>query len=136
MRNVAAGASAIDIKRGLDRASNRAVESLRAMSRTVKTHKEKAQIAAIFRAYNAEIGKLIAEAMEKVGNVGVITVEESKTTKTALEVVEGMQFDRGFISPKFVTDLEKSEAADCDRKISSLDDMLPLLDEVLKAGRC
>ena len=110
VRNVVAGASAVDIKRGLDRACKTAVESLRAMSRPVKTRKEKAQVAAISAHNSPEIGELIADAMDKVGNEGVIAVEESKTTETALEVVEGMQFDRGFISPYFVTDPEKTES--------------------------
>ncbi len=142
VRNVVAGASAIDIKRGLERACKRAVETLKALSRPVGTRKEKAQVAAISAHNDPAIGELVADAMDKVGNEGVITVEESKTTETTLEVVEGMQFDRGFISPYFVTDLEKTEAAlenalvlICDRKISVLKDLLPLLDEVAKSGR-
>ena len=142
LRNVVAGASAIDLKRGLDRGTTAAVAALRKMSRPVQTRKEKAQIAAIAAHNNPAIGELIAEAMEKVGNEGVITVEESQTTETALEVVEGMQFDHGFLSPYFVTNPEKMEAVleDAfillsDRKISNLNDVLPLLDKIVKAGR-
>jgi len=142
VRNVVAGASAIDLKRGLDRATSAAVEALKKMSRPVKTRKEKAQVATISAHNDAAIGELVAEAMEKVGDDGVITVEESKTTETALEVVEGLQFDHGFISPYFITNPEKMEAVleDAfvlltDRKIGSLNDLLPLLDKIVKAGR-
>ena len=143
VRNVVAGASAIDIKRGLDRATaNAPSKRSKALSRPVKTRKEKAQVAAISAHNDPAIGEIVADAMDKVGNEGVITVEESKTTETTLEVVEGMQFDRGFISPYFVTDSEKTEAVlenvlvlICDRKISVLKDLLPLLDEVAKSGR-
>ena len=117
VRNVVAGASAIDIKRGLDRAAKRAVEALKQISRPVETRREKEQVATISAHNDPEIGALVGEAMEKVGGEGVITVEESKTTETALEVVEGMQFDRGFLSPYFVTDAEKMEAV--------LEDALP-----------
>jgi chaperonin GroEL len=142
VRNVVAGASAIDIKRGLDRARKRAIEALRALSRPVKTRKEKAQVAAISAHNDPAIGELVAEAMDKVGSEGVIAVEESKTTETMLEVVEGMQFDRGFVSPYFITNPEKMEVVledalilISDRKINVLKDLLPLLDEVVKAGR-
>jgi len=142
VRNVVAGASAIDIKRGLDRATKCAVEALKALSRPVKTRKETAQVAAISAHNDSAIGELVADAMDKVGSEGVITVEESKTTETALEVVEGMQFDRGFLSPYFITNPEKMEAAMedvlvliSDRKIGVLKDLLPLLDEVVKSGR-
>ena len=141
-RNVVAGASAIDIKRGLDRGLRIAIESLRAMSRPVQTRKEKAQVATISAHNDPSIGELVADAMEKVGDEGVITVEESKTTETVLEVVEGMQFDRGFISPYFITDAEKMEAVLddayvflCDRKIGNLKDLLPLLEQVAKSGK-
>lgn len=142
IRNVVAGASAIDIRRGLDRGAKAAIESLRALSRPVATRKEKAQVAAISAHNDPAIGELIAEAMDKVGNDGVITVEESKTTETALDVVEGMRFDRGFQSPYFITNPEKMEAVleNClillsDRKISVLNDMIPLLEQVVKAGK-
>lgn len=142
LRNVVAGASAIEIKRGLDRATKSVVEALKSLSRPVKTRKEKAQVATISAHNDPEIGELVAEAMEKVGGEGVITVEESKTTETALEVVEGMQFDRGFLSPYFITNPEKMEAALedpyvllSDRKISALKDMIPLLEQVAKSGR-
>jgi chaperonin GroEL len=141
VRNVVAGASAIDIKRGLDRAMRRSVEVLKEISRPVKTRREKEQIATISAHNDPAIGQLVGEAMEKVGGEGVITVEESKTTETALEVVEGMQFDRGYISPYFVTDPEKMEAVledavilIVDRKIASLHDMIKLLEEVAKSG--
>jgi chaperonin GroEL len=141
LRNVTAGASAIDVKRGLDRGVKRAIEALKALSRPVTTQREKAQVAAISAHNDAEIGELVAAAMEKVGGEGVITVEESKSTETTLEVVEGLQFDRGYLSPFFVTDSEKMEADFedcaillCDRKIASFNDMVPLLEEIVKAG--
>ena len=142
VRNVVAGASAIEIKRGLDRGVKRATETLRSLSRPVATRKEKAQVAAISAHNDPVVGELIADAMDRVGNDGVITVEESKTTETVLDVVEGMQFDRGFLSPYFVTNPDKMEAVleEClillvDRKVSVLNDMIPLLEQILKAGK-
>ncbi len=142
VRNVTAGASAIDIKRGLDRSLKIAVEQLKAISRPVSTRKEKAQVATISAHNDPEIGEQVAEAMEKVGGEGVITVEESKTTETTLEIVEGMQFDRGYMSPYFITDAEKMEAVleDAyvlltDRKLNILKDLIPLLEQVAKSAR-
>ncbi|TAK53626.1 MAG: chaperonin GroEL [Gammaproteobacteria bacterium] len=142
VRNVAAGASAIDLKRGLDRGLAVAVTALKALSRPVSTRLEKAQVGTISAHNDPMIGELVADAMEKVGGEGVITVEESKTTETVLEVVEGMQFDRGYISPYFVTDPEKMEAAHenpyvllTDRKLNAIKDLLPLLELLAKQAR-
>ncbi len=142
VRNVVAGASAIELKRGLDRGVKRAIEALRALSRPVATRKEKAQVASISAHNDTAIGELVAEAMDKVGNDGVITVEESRTTETVLDVVEGMRFDRGFQSPYFITSPEKMEAVLedslillSDRKIGALNDLIPLLERVAKAGK-
>ena len=114
----------------------------KALSRPVTTRKEKAQVATISAHNDQTIGELVAEAMEKVGGEGVITVEESKTTETVLEVVEGMQFDRGYMSPYFITNAEKMEAVleDAfilltDRKISAMKDLIPLLEQIAKSGR-
>jgi chaperonin GroEL len=142
LHNVAAGASAVDLKRGLDRGLRIAVQALKALSRPVASRREKAQIATISAHNDPSIGELVAEAYEKVGKEGVITVEESKTTESALEVVEGMQFDRGYISPYFVTDTEKMEVVLEDalvllheKRIANMKDMLPFLEQVAKAGR-
>jgi chaperonin GroEL len=141
LKNVVAGASAVDLKRGLDRGTRGAVEKLRELSRPVKSRLEKAQVAAISAHNDAAIGELIADAMEKVGDEGVITLEESKTTETQLEVVEGLQFDRGYLSPYFVTDAEKMEVVledarvlITDRKVAVMKDLLPLLEQVARAG--
>jgi chaperonin GroEL len=141
VRNVVAGASAVDLKRGLERGVVAAVETLKTLSRPVKSRLEKAQIATISAHNDPVIGELVADAMEKVGNEGVITVEESKTTETQLEVVEGLQFDRGYLSPYFITDPERMEAVMedpfiliTDRKITVMKDLLPILEQVVRAG--
>jgi chaperonin GroEL len=142
VRNVVAGASAVDLKRGLDRGARVAVDSLKMLSRPVKSRLEKAQIATISAHNDAAIGELVADAMEKVGTEGVITVEESKTTETQLEVVEGLQFDRGYLSPYFITDADKMEAVLedvlvllTDRKVGVMKDLVPVLEQVARAGR-
>ena len=139
IRNVVAGASAIDIRRGLDIGMRAAVEELRGLSRPVKSPVEKAQVATISAHNDADIGRLVAEAIEKVGDEGAITVEDSRTTDTVLEVVEGMQFDRGYISPYSVTetehltcDLENTLVLLHDKKLSSLRPLIPFLESVAK----
>ena len=142
VRNVVAGASAVDLKKGLDRGARAAVEALKLLSRPVKSRLEKAQIATISAHNDQSIGDMVADAMEKVGDDGVITVEESKTTETQLEVVEGLQFDRGYLSPYFITDAEKMEAVLedtlvllTDRKIGVMKDLVPILEQAARAGR-
>ena len=142
IRNVVAGASAIDLKRGLDRGARAATAALHAMSRPVKTKAEKASVATISAHNDPSIGGLVADALEKVGGEGVISVEESKTTETVLDVVEGLKFDRGFLSPYFVTDAERMESVLedplillCDHKVNALRDLVALLEEIAKAGR-
>jgi chaperonin GroEL len=142
VRNVSAGASAIDLKRGIDRGVRAAVEVLRGLSRPVKTRREKAQVATISAHNDAAMGELVADAVERVGGEGVISVEEAKGTETRLEVVEGMQLDRGYLSPYFVTDPDRMECVlerplilVTDRKIAVMKDFLPILEEIVKVGR-
>jgi len=142
LRNVAAGANPIAIKRGIEKAVQSAVDSIRSTARDVDSREQIAQVAAISANNDAEIGETIAEAMDKVGKDGVITVEESNTFGLELELVEGMRFDKGYISPYFVTDAERMEAVldepyilIANQKISAIKDMLPVLEKVMQAGK-
>jgi len=142
LKNVAAGANPMDLKRGIDKAVQKVIEHLKSQSQTVGTDISKIeQVAAISANNDPEIGKLIAEAMSKVGKDGVITVEEAKGTETGIEVVEGMQFDRGYISPYFVTNSEKMEAEldkpyilIYDKKVSAMKDILHILEKIAQQG--
>ncbi|RPJ54604.1 MAG: chaperonin GroEL, partial [Acidobacteria bacterium] len=141
VRNVAAGANPMGVKRGIDKAIAKAIEELKNLSKDIKGEMI-AQVGAISANNDKTIGQLIAEAMKKVGKDGVITVEEAKSIETSLEVVEGMQFDRGYLSAYFVTDPERMEVSLDDayillheKKISSMKDLLPLLEQVAKSGR-
>src|SRR5499426_754890 len=142
VKTVAAGASPLALKRGIDKAVEKAVEEIQRLSKKVKDNEAIAQVGTISANGDSTIGNLIAEAMSKVGQDGVITVEESRTLETALEVVEGMQFDRGYLSPYFVTDPERMEAILDDayilineKKISTMKDLLPILEQVAKMGK-
>ena len=139
---VAAGNNPMEIKRGIEKAVNAVVEELKKLSKPTKDHKEIAQVGIISANGDTTIGNIIAEAMEKVGKEGVITVEEAKGLETTLEVVEGMQFDRGYLSPYFVTDPERMESVLEDpyiliheKKISSMKDLLPILEQVARSGK-
>ena len=142
LRNVTAGANPMGLQRGIDQAVEKVVIELGKISKSTKDKKEIAQVATIASNNDQAVGRLIAEAMEKVGKDGVITVEEAKGMETALEVVEGMQFDRGYLSPYMVTDAERMEAVleDClvlihEKKLSIMKDMIPLLEQVAQSGK-
>ncbi len=142
LKNITAGANPQALRRGFEKATKAIVDELEKMAKDISDSQEIANVAAISANNDMEIGKLIAEAMDKVGKEGVITVEEAKGTETTLEVVEGMQFDRGYISPYFITDPEKMEAVleepyilIHDKKISSVKDILPLLEQIFNAGK-
>jgi len=142
LRHVAAGANPMQLKRGIDKAVTAVVADLKKQSKAIKTPTEIAQVATISANNDPEIGKLIADAMDKVGKDGVITVEEAKSLDTSLEVVEGMEFDRGYLSPYFITDPERMEVVleDVqilihDKKIAAIKDILPVLEKVAQTGR-
>lgn len=141
-KNVAAGANPVHLRKGIEKTVKAVVERLKSMSKPIKDKQEIQQVATMASANDVEIGKIIAEAMDKVGKEGVITVEEAKGTETELKVVEGMQFDRGYLSPYFVTDTERMECVlndpyilIHDKKISAVKDILPLLEKVAQSGR-
>lgn len=141
LKNVTAGANPMVLKRGIEKATNAVVEEIKRLAHPIEGKAEIAQVASI-SADNEEVGQLIADAMEKVGKDGVITVEESKSMGTSLEVVEGMQFDRGYISPYMVTDAEKMEAVldepyilITDKKVSNIHDLLPILEKIVQRGK-
>src|SRR5439155_12552879 len=142
LKNVTAGSSPMYIKRGIEQAVELVVEELKKLSRPVKENKEIQQVATISANTDAVIGKMIADAMDKVGKDGTITVEEAKSVETTLEVVEGMQFDKGYISPYFVTEKENMEAVleDAfillyDKKLSNMKDLLPVLEKIAQKGK-
>ena len=142
LKSVAAGMNPMDLKRGVDKAVARVVEEIKNSSRKVTTNEEIAQVGTISANGDVEVGAMIAKAMAKVGNEGVITVEEAKTAETELDVVEGMQFDRGYLSPYFITNAEKMEAdleepmiLLFEKKLSSLQPLLPVLEAVVQSGR-
>ncbi len=142
LKNITAGANPLDVKKGIDKATKYVVDFIKANSIEIKNKEKIAQVATISANNDEEIGKLIADAMEKVGNSGVITVEEAKSMETTLDVVEGMQFDRGYLSPYMVTNAEKMESIleDAfiliyDKKISNMKDLLPILEKVAREGR-
>ncbi len=142
LRNVTAGANPISLQRGIMKATEALVAELKKISKKVSDTKEIAQVATVSANWDSEIGNIIADAMDKVGKDGTITVEEAKGIETTLDVVEGMQFDKGYLSPYFVTDPESMEASFDnalilinEKKISSLKDMLPLLEKVAKSGK-
>ncbi|MBT3352841.1 MAG: chaperonin GroEL, partial [Nitrospinaceae bacterium] len=142
MKNVTAGANPIELKRGIDQGVEAVVAELRKLSKPIKDKKEIAQVGSISANNDPSIGNLIAEAMDKVGKDGVITVEEAKSMETSLDIVEGMQFDRGYLSPYFVTNPDRMEASLDDayiliheKKISNMREMLPLLEKIAKTGK-